>query len=468
MLASDWSIHSLIKVHPLNLYPEIRMKVNALLCAFSMVFVSPVFATLSKLNSDRPTIPSECSFPLLKLRLLDMIAFNEPEAFEIILHSECGRFLNTSHVDYIEVFDHLLLKSESANMVKFLKIMMKDSAYTPLMFTAWAAHRPLVGLPVLKVLKMHFKRPESAAIFPLKLEYPQASQESQFLADWLVSLQSSTLNWPFSPSPIKNNKSADFATLKSKSFHENCSEYNVPDAEINDFSTAAIDIPVVIPLAITETLSTAPILNFGHIYGWVSRNNNPIVRNSPDLFYLSSHFVKLQDIFLGFSSPNFKLNIYADSAKNSVRSFFDKPQSALTQKIRQSGPTKNFSACRLHGNNLQVVLKGNLMMVVLGQLSDGTYYFKYPTNPYQDLLIASEVMQTFSLPINPSDIVLILPRILFTDPEFSILPHDVLGTFHYTELSSFASTFVNFINFVHHRTKHFGLIAVGGFVHVRE
>lgn len=473
------------------------------------LFVFSLFISNFSSASSANVIPVECTFPQLKLRLIRMILINEPEAFEIIIHSECRKYLNVLHSDYLDVFKYLLVSSDTRNVNKFFKIIMKSSAYSPLMFNTWINHRPLLKIEALKVLKYHFKHPESTLIFSIKQEYPQTeSQEHQLLANWLVSIQSPALNWPFPPSPKRR---ADSSKIKSKSFStssnaklneiETVKVVNNLDVEttldtITDLAVKAAETVDVSPIDIlvdfgdgavvkssesntvkytnnitNNTIDCGSALNFGHIYGWVSRKNNPIVRNSPDLFHFCGHSVKLQNNFLGFSSPKFNLNDYADSSKSSSRSFFDKPNSALNQKIRQSESNKNFSACRLHqnnNNNLQVILKGNLMLVVLSRLSDGAYDFKYPDNPYLELLTSTEAIKSFSIPISPLDIVLFLPRTLFTDSEFKISPHDIAGSFHHTDLGSFAGMFVNFINFVHLKTEHHGLIAVGGFVHTRN
>ena len=312
----------------------------------------------------------------------------------------------------------------------FIKAMMRDETYTPAMLSSLQFHRPLLSLCHLEIFKLYAKQPDISVIYSVSLEYPVGGAEREFLIQWLVELQQPALKWPFTRS------------LPSK-----------PQSRIDSHHSEG-----------EETKSSAiPTLNFGHIYGWVSRKSNPIVRNSNQPFNFRGHSVALRDNFLGFASSKFNLQEFADASGN-ANSFFVKHNAALSQRIRSS--TRNFAACRLVPSGMQAILKGDLNLVVLEALPDGRYDFKYPENPYRDLIIAYPSLKTVSLAINPTDIVLFLPRSLFIQSaEISISPHDIPGAFHYTELKSFATSFVNFINFVHLKTKHHGLIAVGGFVH---
>ena len=422
----------------------------------------------------------ECSFPRLKDRLLRMIKYNEPVAFDVILHSECRGIIDTSHRKYIELFQLILhLASQDRDMTFYLNSIMKDEAYTPYMFAAWTVHRPLLPLPYLRILKYHFKFPDGSIIYAVSLEYPPSSPEREFLADWLVELQKSTLKWPFTA----DSTSAPASPLKSKSFKANelsWSQFNnILGEETKDSSddhnltveTIKTDDPAPVTI---DPLPTPPTpLNFGYIYGWVSRNGNAVVRNSNLAYSFFGHTVKLHDTFMGFASSQFNLEAYADSSHAS-KSFFDlNNNSKLSQQVRTK-LGKNFAACRLINSagsdsfELQAILKGDLTLVVLGALpSSGSYDYKYPapSQSYDEFVRGPKELRSVTVPISSTDIVLFLPRSLFTDPENCIHPHDIPGAFHYTELGSFATSFVQFINFVHMKTSHRGLIAVGGYVH---
>ena len=414
-----------------------------------------------KLEQQHP----ECAFPRLKERLMRMINFNDPFAFEVILLSECrGRF-DSSHHHHIQLFDHLLSLSVTRDVSRFLKVIMKDESYSPLMFRTWTNHRPLLSHPVLVILKANFKHPDSSKIFTISLEYPIGSPERHFLNSWLVNLQRPMLNWPFASSNSNELKeSLSASPVKSKSFKLASN----PPQSWSDFENVP-GIIKSIESAQVETKTPHTTLRFGHIYGWISRRNRPTICNSQDLFHLCGHAVKLQDTFLSFASPKFPLEKYANSAKNPSKSFFELSNCALRQKLTQSAKNKNFAACRLKGSGsgeLQAMLKGDLMLVVLGQREGGEYDYKYPENPYDNLINGSRDLHDLSIEVKPTDIVLFLPRSLFSNQEQFITPHDIPGSFHHTELSTFAGTFVNFINYVHSKTRHRGLIAVGGFVHI--
>lgn len=427
-------------------------------------FVTRVHASYSKFAQQSVPSKSECTFPRLKERLMRMISCDEPFAFEVILHSECrGRF-DSSSPDHLQLFDHLLTLSQSRDVTNYLDIIMKDESYNNLMFKTWFNHRPLLSHPVLLILKANFKLVDSSKIFTVSLEYPKGSQERLLLNSWLVELQRPMLNWPFSS---EKDTSSPASPLKVKSFKgsQSWSDFeNVPgiiskSIEAEESGVKAIKSP-----------DSESSLRFGHIYGWISRRNRPAVCNSQDLFHLCGHAVKLDDTFLSFASPKFPLETYAKSAKNSGKSFFEISNGALRQKLTQSAKNKHFAACRLKGGGreLQAILKGDLTLVVLGQRESGEYDYKYPENPYDAFINGSGDLHDISIEVAPTDIVLFLPRSLFTYKDFSISPHDIPGSFHHTELSTFAGTFVNFINYVHLKTSHHGLIAVGGFVHIKN
>lgn len=449
---------------------------------FVLFTALPVHASNSKFS--RPiTTDSGCSFPRLYQRLYRMIGLNEPEAFEVILRSECRGKLDPKSVHHNKLFDHLLDVSATRDVSPFLHSIMTGESYSQLMIHHWSIHKPPVSLPTLTILKSHFKHLDSSLLFLVSLQYPAGSPERLLLNEWLVELQRPMLNWPFPPKdqttsdPPSPLKSKSTAKLTSNSFSWSQFE-NVPGITSEaDQSESKTDIDTQeIPIVFDENIidqsqeqEQQQELRFGHIYGWVSRNNNPIVRNSQQPFQLSGHSVKLHDTFLSFASPRFRLEDFAKSAKNPSKSFFDLPNSALQQKLKQSAGNKNFAACRLKGNGeLQAMLKGDLMLVVLGQRSTGQYDYKYPENPYHDFINRSKALHSLTIDIAESDIVLFLPRSLFSDSEKFISPHDIPGAFHYTDLGSFAGMFVNFINYVHYKTNHRGLIAVGGFVHSKK
>lgn len=424
-------------------------------------FVTRVHASYS--NYDQQSVPSkpQCTFPLLKERLIRMITFDVPFAFDVILHSECrGRF-DSSNPDHLQVFDYLLTLSQSRDVTDYLNIIMKDESYNHLMFRTWFDHRPLLSHPVLLILKANLRHVDSSKIYSVSLEYPNGSQERLLLNSWLVELQRPMLNWPFS---AEKDTSSTASPLKVKSFKgpQSWSDFeNVP---------GSISKSIEDEEAIKESSEPEPKLIFGHIYGWISRKKRPIVCNSQNLFHLCGHVVKLHDTFLSFASPKFSLETYAKSAENSGKSFFEISNGALRQKLTQSAKDKHFAACRLKGGSreLQAILKGDLTLVVLGQRESGEYDYKYPENPYDAFINGSKDLHDISIEVAPTDIVLFLPRSLFTYKDFSISPHDIPGSFHHTELSTFAGTFVNFINYVYLKTRHHGLIAVGGFVHIQN
>ena len=457
-----------------------------------LILSSGVLCSLSKMPTSRPfpisllgNSPSkpECSFPRLKDRLVRMINYNEPIAFEIILHSECRGDIDTLNPKYMEVFRLILRLASQRNMTAFLDSIMKGDAYAAYMFTTWTVHRPLLPVNYLHIMKNRSKNPEGPLIFHLSIDYPIHSEERHFLNVWLLELQKSTLKWPFafepasppplsSPPKLKSLKSRDMRSNQFKGTETNEETKNSCDSKAAaSVSTRDAEL-LQVPAALSPPVASNP-LKFGHIYGWISRKGNPIVRNSNEVFNFYGHTVKLHDTFLGFASNKFDLAEYASSAHSS-KSFFIKRNSALSQKIRtKSG--KNFAVCRLvsskepnGGFEIEAIVKGDLTFVVLGALpSTGTYDYKYPppSNSYDELIRGSKKLRAITVPISSSDIVFFLPRTLFNNPDCSILPHDVPGAFHYTDLSTFANSFVQFINFVHLKTCHRGLIAVGGYLH---
>ena len=161
----------------------------------------------------------------------------------------------------------------------------------------------------------------------------------------------------------------------------------------------------------------------------------------------------------------FNLKAYASPVpfKNA---FLLRGNSATTQKLRTNS-AKKFGACRLvpRSDDLEVILSGDLQLVVLQRISEDHYDFIFPLNPYVDLLFGTVATRSVTVKVQPSDIVLLMPRSIFTSKDYFISPHDIPGAFHYTDLHGFASSFVNFINYVHSRTNHFGVIAVGGFIY---
>lgn len=505
------------------------MNCNILLTAILVVLVTlgTVTASLSKPHYENsipssiisqaariiPTKP-ECTFPRLKDRLFRMISLAEPVAFRIILHSECREQVDVFSRDYLEIFEVLLVISTRKDVSSFIRSMMRDeTTYSPLMLSVWSGKHIKLPLYVLEILKIYLKHPDGTVIYGKSLEYPVGSEERAFLARWLVELQKSTLKWPFeersrrfersssssrSLSPNKTQRDSrlgfrSLSPLKSKSLKSNSLSWSQfdkislgvedqesyfkdsediikasQDSQWNTLTSSDVFVPESTYNVLPSVQST---LNFGHIYGWVSRKGNPIVRNSNEPFNFYGHSVSLHDTFLGFASSKFNLEDFATAA-HSTKSFFIKSNSALSQRIKSSSASMNFAVCRLvpaveseSNFELQAILKGDLNLAVLGALPDGRYDFKYPTNPYQELKQHSNVARPVTLSIAPTDIVLFLPRNLFNDPDNSISPHDIAGAFHYTDLSNFATSFVNFINFVHSKTSHQGLIAVGGFVH---
>ena len=452
----------------------------------SLLILASVFCSVSASHSKLSQLLElranpECSYPHLKDRLLRMIRWNEPEAFDIILHSECRGRLDTSNINHCHLFDHLLKLSKNRDVTPFLNSIMKDESYTPLMFTTWSFHRPLVPLPVLSILKSNFKQTDSSIIFWVSLQYPPDSPERSLMNDWLVELQRPMLNWPFSQNHIRDTNTNLPSPRKTKSSHQLQKLNGNPHSWSDFVEVTGITRPQELLIEESKnsaeeisshaTSSEEPNLRFGHIYGWLSKKNNPIVRNSQDLFNLCGHSVKLHDTFLSFASPQFPLEDFAKSAKHPSKSFFEINNGALKQKVKQSAGHKNFAACRLKSGSkeLQTMIKGDLMLVVLGQQEkDGQYDYKYPKYPYDDLLNSPREFMSLSMEVAPTDIVLFLPRSLFSNSDNSISPHDIPGSFHYTDLDTFASMFVNFINFVHYKTNHKGLIAVGGFVHTKN
>lgn len=476
----------------------------------SASFSKPIVNVGSPATASRniPVSP-ECAFPRLKERLVRMISLYEPAAFDVILHSECRGQIDVLHREYMNVFEHLLQLSVRKDVTVFVKLMMQEEAYSPLMLAAWSGSKLLLPINYLEIFKTYLKHPDGSIIYWLSLKYPIESPERSYFAHWLVELQRSTLKWPFeqtrrstssrrsdkststtrslSPSKstrrpaIRQQSLRSLSPLKSKSSLKSnpisWSQFeNVPGTRIeSDSKPSSLEVDDQIILNETPedssqlvvTPAVIPILNFGHIYGWISRKGNPIVRNSNQPFNFYGHSVSVHDTFLGFASSKFNLEEFAEASHTS-KSFFIKSNSALSQRIKSSS-SKNFAVCRLtvteSSYELQTILKGDLNLVVLSALTDGRYDFKYPNNPYQELKKNSPKSHTVTLPISASDIVLFLPRTLFIDKDNSISPHDIAGAFHYTDLSSFATSFVNFINFVYMKTSLNGLIAVGGFVH---
>lgn len=447
---------------------------------FVLVLAGGAFSAPSRLPKCNPppiTLPvwPECSFPLLADRLLRMINYDEPLAFEIILHSECRGEIDTSHPNYIEIFQYILNLAQYRDMAPYLDLIMRKNAYGPAMFLAWIAHRPLLSLKYLEILRARFNHPDGSMIFSLSREYPQTNcPEREFLNVWLVELQRPTLKWPFTPEISGNH-------LKSKALKSSPVSWSqfqdVPGISASEEpNSGTIQETTPQPSIGPAALSPPPpaALNFGHIYGWVSRKGNAIVGNSNKAFNFYGHTVKLHDTFLGFASSKFNLEAYAESAQKS-KSFFVKRNSALSQQIRtKSG--KNFAACRLRsgpdgGHELQAIMKGDLTLVVLGAPpSGGGYDYKYPdsSRTYDELLHGPKELRTITVPISASDVVLFLPRTIFNGPDLFFHPHEIPGIFLFTDLLTFADSFVQFINFVHLKTKQNGLLAVGGFVHLAE
>lgn len=429
------------------------------------ILASQARASISKLQHNPVTDKPECTFPRLKERLMRTISLDDPFAFEIILHSECRGNIDTASHHHLQLFDNLLTLSQTRDVSDYLNMVMKDESYNPFMFETWLNHRPLLSHHVLLALKANFRYPESSKIFIISLEYPAGSPERLLLSSWLVELQRPMLNWPFAPTVKESSGSASPVKVKSFRGVQSWSDFeNVPGiSRITQSDEGGAEVEE------TESKTPDQNLRFGHIYGWISRRNRPAVCNSQDHFYLCGHAVKLHDTFLSFASPKFHLEDFAKSAKSPSKSFFGISNGSLRQKLTQSATNKNFAACRLKGGSgeLQATLKGNLMLVVLGRRGSGEYDYKYPENPYDYFVNGSRDLQDISVEVAPSDIVLFLPRSLFSNSQQSIIrPHDISGSFHHTELSTFASTFVNFINYVHLKTSHHGLIAVGGFVHI--
>ena len=419
------------------------------LIRFILLFALTKFVLTAISNSK---VASEnCLQPNLSARLLRMVEYNEPDAFEIILHSECRNQYDPGHQSYLELFEKLLQLSLSSKdqIDPFLVSLLKKRGYTPQMLNIWHSFRPLLPISILRIFHNYFRNPDSSVIYGISFLYPQTSPERNFLIEWLLKIQGPALHWPFKSNDQIKSVDVNSKTNEDQTYPLSIIESSPVKSHVTELSDSS--------------LSKIKDFRFGHMFGWVSRKSNPFVQNSKDLFRKRNQSVLLRDTFLAFSSSQFDLENYA-LAHQGRKSFFSKHNSALTQRIRSKC---GFSACRTVPNSdrLEVILSGEFNLVVLERLENDQYDFKYPLDPYQNLRKGPTSFRSFSVPIKPSDIVLLLPRSLFTIPDNSIFPHDLAGSFHYTDLKNFAAAFVNFINYVHLRTNHFGLVAVGGFIY---
>lgn len=467
--------------------------------------VLAVSGSLSKMTYSRPEgsvssadshskTPSkrECQFPRLRQRLMKMISEREVEAFEIILHTECKNEINPSHPNFVSVFESLLEFSLFQDVDRFLLVLLRDFGATYSLFAAWIGHRRLVRVNVLRILSRFLKNPNAAMIYSLSLRYPTESRERKFLNRWLLKIQGPQMKWPFSPpsSPrrgLNAFKKPNSRIKRSKSFAAGVDKSNEASARADPTAVAAedefvmttsdddknshncaIDSKNTLPPSPPAKRIIRPFLNFGHIYGWSNASKRTFVKNDKRPGTICGKSVLLGNRFLGFASSTFSLEEFAKS-----RSFFgtEHRNAALKQKVR-SRPGVDFSAVTIIQNTLHAVFFGDLAIVVLGRVEEnGRYDFKYPVDPYAELLRQpiTEDLSIISLDVQDSDIVLLLPRAIFTSSEglenLKIFPHDLPGAFHYTDLPSFALNFLNFVNYVHLKTSHVGLVSAAGFIH---
>lgn len=470
------------------------------------------FALCSLIN-----LPHECQSDILKVRLMRMIKYNEPTGFEIILHSECRKYINSSSPEHLEIFSHLLNISVKSrrNVAPFLKSILKGKSYSPEMQKIWASSSKNIPFKVLLILREFVKAPDSNLIYSVASTYPIHSAERLLLQNWLLTIQGPTIIWPFrnrstrhKSNNLKTKKTTVYKSSEYRSFvnfkalkssrntnTKSKSKFIFSDLNLSSIDTSSPSNTHVSSLksspkvsdqspkspiraaAASTTIQVQPPpsinLHFGHIYGWSDSHEKISFSNKKAVFKTMNHEVVMRDAFLGFSDINFNISKFAEKF-HGQKSFFNKKNSALRQRIL-SRTEQDFGACRTlpKKGEIEVILQGQIIAIVL-ESSDNdydNYSISYPTDPYSDLTNGPTHFRSVTIPVKANDILLLMPRSIFNTNndliENPIYPHDISGSFNFTDVENFAGSFANFVNFIHLRTKytHTGLIAVGGYIY---
>lgn len=451
-----------------------------------------------------PTITGECQWPTLRDRLLYLVDVKDPVAFQKLLSVDCFEDVRTDQRKY-DLLSVIISRPgiDDDSMTKYVKSFIRFGCTAQFLATI-SNPSSILPMATLDMLKKRRCKPSPPQLVQLTRSMSSYRPQLSFLMKWIMSRDRKSISsWPFANEkrrqkrgrqPVKalrQSKHIHSSLKPSHVVHLTKSEDSPIAASRKDISSSSPRSPLnsktrarkspirtdeiindLANMSIVAQEPQIPIpppvnLHFGHCFGWIGAEGSiPAMSNdNSSVFDKWHHSVALNDRFLGLTDRRYHLKDFLKAFKN-PECFFRNKFKGLYQRIVSN--TWDFAACRVlpQSSELEAIVQGDMELVVLGRDGEDNYSFKYPSNPYSYFLESHPEVRVLKVPVQSSDIVILINRRCFVKKQEApgMTPHDLIGSFYFSELACFHLIFQDFLKFLHQRSLERGILAVGGYI----